>query len=155
AAVLSRGITPIYRIVISGEEPGLRDRDNVLGRPQDPSWTVDDLGPGSSPEGRPSNGAYFRPPGGKEGFYVLGPGNLPGLPVSHGPPWMSRPRVVSPRYTILPRRLACPHLLPNDNPASATFNPYLTVDYMEGVPSQDGRLPAGDRYSVGRAQPFA
>jgi hypothetical protein len=55
-----------------------------------------------------------------------------------------------PNPTLVLRRLACPHLPANDpnpnyNPNNAPFdktkpvNPYITVDYMDNVPINDGR----------------
>jgi hypothetical protein len=66
------------------------------------------------------------------------------------------------KYTLLLRRLACPGL-----PPSAT-NPYVTVDYVENVPSYSGvtndingpiamaqQTPIANRRSKGRTQPYA
>jgi hypothetical protein len=84
------------------------------------------------------------------------------------------------RHVVLLRRLANPYLPPNDPATPATYvntlppNPYITVDYMDWVPSHDavGRfsnqqsrqprtttnrtgytLPE-ERFSVGRVQPY-
>jgi hypothetical protein len=78
-----------------------------------------------------------------------------------------------PKHTLLLRRLACPFLPPNPpylgaplNPGP--FNPYITVDYLEDVPSNDGikydatgsqrgglLYPISSRASYGRNQPYA
>lgn len=68
--------------------------------------------------------------------------------------------------TVILRRLCCPSMPPDDNPASPTYNPYVTVDYMEGVKVNDGveadsagahkaRVDELKRYSIGRNQPYA
>lgn len=55
--------------------------------------------------------------------------------------------------TLLLRRLANPHLPPQNNPALANYNPYVTVDYMDGVPVSP--FPPAGNASVGRNQPYA
>lgn len=74
--------------------------------------------------------------------------------------------------TLLLRRLANPGLPPDPNPASPTFNPYVTIDYLENLPINDnvtkdsmGDHTKGDpagfyrsnpvRQSAGKKQPFA
>jgi hypothetical protein len=84
------------------------------------------------------------------------------------------------RHTILLRRLACPGLDPNPLiPGTSTpyfankpFNPYITVDYMRQVPTNDAvqyvgsgqggitkdnqnYMPANQRRSLARRQPYA
>ncbi len=56
--------------------------------------------------------------------------------------------------TVLLRRLANPHLPPDMNPVSPTYNPYLTIDYMRGVPPKDGNNGAINT-STAKAQPYA
>jgi hypothetical protein len=65
-------------------------------------------------------------------------------------------------HTLVLQRLACPYLPPQPNPAQPLFNPYVTVDYMLKVPTNDGRTlgvaqqPTITNYnSVGRNQPYA
>jgi hypothetical protein len=127
----------------------------------------------------PVNGAYSAPNanGSNRGFSVVGPlapfpdGADPGRPT----PTLQRPEMtysevanavqpIPPPLTILLRRLACPHLPPNDTPGP-TYNPYVTVDYMEDVPLRNAAdvgftgpnppVPVAERQSVGRAQPYA
>ena len=76
------------------------------------------------------------------------------------------------RHTLLLRRLACPHLPHQPNPAgSATpYNPYVTVDYLKDVPVNDAvrvtnsgmrqNAPptvndVAQRFATGRKQPYA
>jgi hypothetical protein len=83
-------------------------------------------------------------------------------------------------HTIFLRRLCCPALPPNVPPTDPDFdprfpydpnpalqNPYVTIDYMENVPVNDGvqidntgshmatQTPITQRYSVGKNQPYA
>lgn len=68
-------------------------------------------------------------------------------------------------HSIVLRRLANPFLKPEPNPALPGFNPYVTVDYLEGVKINDGvakdaaaiRTPTAipERFAVGRKQPYA
>ena len=57
--------------------------------------------------------------------------------------------------TLLLRRLAVPFLPPDLDPTSPTFNPYITVDYVEEVPVNQNTLPVTQRRSFGKSQPFA
>jgi hypothetical protein len=75
------------------------------------------------------------------------------------------------KHTVLLRRLCCPGLPPNPTPDSANYNPalpvnpYVTVDYMENIPVNDGVIidsngqhqntPMASRYSIGKNQPYA
>jgi hypothetical protein len=179
-AVLQVGDQAVYQIVLSQEEPLLRDRNNVLGTPTRPKNIVSAYDPSKNVV-QPSNGVYAGPMEGNQGFYVLGPqANFlpdasPNLPATSLNANMSYhiPARGTPfnRHTIVLRRLACPHLRYND-PASGTYNPhyplnpYVTVDYMEKVWTNDGRLydhtgrrdyvtPMMERASWGRKQPYA
>jgi hypothetical protein len=71
-------------------------------------------------------------------------------------------------HSVLLQRLCTPSLPPNNDPNSPLYNPYVTVDYMLGVPVHDrvrvidaaanAARPAADikRFnSVGRSQPYA
>jgi hypothetical protein len=71
-----------------------------------------------------------------------------------------------PPPTIMLRRLACPHLPPNDQTQiqvgtppvprpNPDYNPYITVDYMEDVHLNSQATPVAQRFSVGRPQPYA
>jgi hypothetical protein len=57
--------------------------------------------------------------------------------------------------TVLLRRLANPHMPPDNNPASANYNPYITMDYMEQIKLNDVTNPASTPASVGKRQPYA
>jgi len=71
----------------------------------------------------------------------------------------------APDYTVVFQRLACPNMPPDSNPASATYNPYITVDYVEHVKVNDGvvnstqaghtRTQVDFRNSMGRYEPYA
>ncbi|MBL8795800.1 MAG: hypothetical protein JNM56_17985 [Planctomycetia bacterium] len=74
-------------------------------------------------------------------------------------------------HSVLLQRLCTPSMPPNNDPNSPQYNPYVTVDYMTGVPVHDrlkvtdaagSRRPAmhmandpKQAYSVGRNQPYA
>lgn len=71
-----------------------------------------------------------------------------------------------PTHSVFLRRLACPYLAPSTT-LGATYNPYVTVDYVESVPMQDdvtvdntgphmkpANYPANN-VSFGRNQPYA
>jgi hypothetical protein len=68
--------------------------------------------------------------------------------------------------SVLLRRLACPGLPPDLNPASPTYNPYVTVDYLPEVPINDAvsnssaglnvqQLVVPKRLSYGKREPYA
>jgi hypothetical protein len=58
---------------------------------------------------------------------------------------------------VLLRRLANPHLPPNPDPLNPFFNPYVTVDYLRGMPAEQ-TTPFGsggtNRQSRGKDQPY-
>jgi hypothetical protein len=59
-----------------------------------------------------------------------------------------------PNVTLLLRRLAYPRLPLNDTPGDPLYNPYVTVDYLDGIPvQQTGALSSLKSY--GRSQPYA
>ncbi len=122
------------------------------------------------------------------GFYVAGPKTTglfldateddPALPVTIGSAKLTYtvpadPKITTsiPRPTVVLQRLANPGLPYDNTPTSATYNPYLTVDFAETSAAQvmDGRrydtngpiaggAPAGamtKRSSAGRTQPYA
>jgi hypothetical protein len=179
AAVLQTPKFPIYQVVVSRGEPNLRAPTNVLGNPVNVITAVTSWGPDPNTwVVLPSNGEYHGRPGGNQGFYVLGPQvevppkantNLPATLLSPEMTFQVKVNQVSIKPTLLLRRLACPHLPPNPNPrpgeGETPFNPYVTVDYMEDIPFNDGRLfdetgphvppPMIERYAAGRKQPYA
>ncbi len=124
-----------------------------------------------------------------EGFYVLGPkyafpstaGATPTPPqatlqlkdqmiggvrsaMTYNIPNTTAPAAY-PKHTLFLRRLACPYLAEDNNFASATYNPYVTVDYVENVQPNDAVAndAAGvhtptvidQRVASGRKQPYA
>ncbi|GIW82832.1 MAG: hypothetical protein KatS3mg105_4639 [Gemmatales bacterium] len=142
---------------------------------------------------RASNGAFSGPDGDNQGFYLLGPVDVD-FPIDDMNPPMTSPtptlRVKEttiggrrsammykevknaidfnnlPKHTILLRRLACPGLPPQNDPTQPNYNPYVTIDYIEDVPSFDGikaddmgmhmpKIPVDQRRSVGRRQPYS
>jgi hypothetical protein len=75
-------------------------------------------------------------------------------------------------HSIVLQRLACPYLPFNNTPSvngqpNPLYNPYITVDYLDSIPTYDGRtMVAGaanpavvadytQRYAWGRKQPYA
>jgi hypothetical protein len=100
------------------------------------------------------------------GYYVLGPAGAPFTPPGLTPTYtnagmmytltvgpMPTPATVPP-VTVLLRRLACPHLPPQTTtPSAPDYNPYITVDYMEDVPLQNGAAP-NPPPSYGRNHPY-
>src|SRR5262249_16923661 len=171
--------SPVYKITLLGRrDPTLRNPDNASGQPN-PAEIKRDLASWGNDATRwvvqASNGAYSGPLRGTQGFYVAGPDVAfagptdPGLKATFDTPEMSYEvpaddQAPLPQPTILLRRLACPHLPPNNTPG-ATYNPYVTVDYMEDVQSNEGRLvnttgamvppDVTERVSWGKNQPFA
>jgi hypothetical protein len=177
AAVLQTGTDAVYQVVLSRNEPN-RAPENVSGEPANVIKAVSSYGPNPALWAvQPSGGRYAGPVGGTQGFYVLGPQapfplqahpNLPATLFSPDLTYRVDADLLFQKPTILLRRLACPHLRYDPNPASPAYNPYVTVDYMADVPSNDGRLfdadgpkvnppaPAlAERSSWGRKQPYA
>jgi len=130
-------------------------------------------------------GQYSGPSQQNKGFYVLGPvADFPSGPNAMPMPDPALPKATlrstemthtipntSPltdlKRNVFLRRLACPGLPPQDtNPALATYNPYVTVDYMQNFRCWDGvkydnmgpHTPAtalDNTASIGRRQPYA
>jgi hypothetical protein len=86
--------------------------------------------------------------------------------------WVVVPPFVPQNPSLVLQRLLCPYAPPDNNPASATYNPYITVDYFQNVPVNIGVkvgppiqgggdatlaafTPVQARFSVGRKQPYA
>src|SRR5262249_45287997 len=73
----------------------------------------------------------------------------------------------TPQFDVFLQRLINPYLLPQPDPTKPLYNPYVTVDYMEGLICNDaalysqnemnGHTPTAiaDRYSEGRMEPYA
>jgi hypothetical protein len=128
---------------------------------------------------QPANGGFMGPNGGNTGFYLLGPaaafpsvaGATPAPPIAtmqvpnmmYQPAALADPPVAT--FGMVLRRLIYPCLPPQTDPTLPNYNPYVTVDYVEKVPANDGRtfnttaanVPAviTTRTSVGRNQPYA
>jgi hypothetical protein len=119
-----------------------------------------------------ASGNYFEGVNGKNyGFYLLGPADstgaaqqVPGTTLTNT---LSKqemqctvPAATTP-ITVMLRRLACPHLPPNDpsiaNPpfnAANPRNPYVTVDYVENIVANQQATAIANRHSVGRPEPY-
>lgn len=126
--------------------------------------------------------------GGNRGVYVIGPKEaFPAAGVNHSMSltdpagatpedrliYNTAPSATDPSITaeaaktsvVILRRLLNPYLPGQENPALANFNPYVTVDFMENIPTRNrvartsGGLapmePLSDRGSVGRVHPYA
>jgi hypothetical protein len=203
----------IYQVVLARNATGMRDPDNVRGRPINihnqvapglqaimNDWTDPDaavppnteyIKPSSNSQGdgaateKDDNYSGIRRNGGTiefqwapdRGWYLLGPAGagFPAGPMPFPDPpvaTLDRPEMTyrvmpvggspGPRQvTVVLRRLACPHLPPNP-PDDATpidpaqpYNPYITVDYVEGVTPNSTSDPMGTRQSVGKVHPYA
>src|SRR5262249_35527440 len=154
----------------------------------DPNGPPPDVDPGVV---EPVDGRDAGAVGKNQGFYVLGPiagfpGTDPAAPfatlrveeqvIGGYPNAMSYrfPKESSltqlPDHAIFLRRLAWPHLPPHPAPGGAfnlswPYNPYITVDYMGRVPTNDAvvadadgahaGLPVNQRFAYGRVQPYA
>jgi hypothetical protein len=80
--------------------------------------------------------------------------------VTFTPPDTWVPDYRSTGISVLLRRLANPHLPPDPRPAvggapNPFFNPYVTIDYLHGVPLNDAANPAAVYTSFGKRQPYA
>jgi hypothetical protein len=158
-----------------------------------PLVTVNDYTPEPAPAPQPLGGVDFTKvqaanggwrsqvggnPGGNSGFYVLGPkDDFPGAAASQAMPTLrDRGTMMYPlpvatvntpaSHAVVLRRLACPALPPQTNPALPNYNPYVTVDYVQGVTTWDARtnvltgananlVAVAKRYSLGRKEPYA
>ncbi len=122
---------------------------------------------------RPANGsqggvASYRS---NQGFYVIGPANRNTVPrgsaagannpfsnttLQNGAMTFSSAGVDAGRpMSVVLQRLACPHLPYQNNPAQPLYNPYITVDYMDGIFPQNSNTAIANRRSYGRREPYA
>ena len=183
---------PIYQVVLTKKDPTLRDPGNVRGEP-DPNAVFEvtigtgnraivsdfsDPNPMNNPPRSewilPLDDNFAGPNGGNTGFYVLGPPiPFPGgtLTPTHVHPNMTYQEVVGmnaepSKPTVILRRLANPHLPPDNNPINPmtgqlnlAYNPYITVDYFEDARLNNatgmGGQAVADRRSEVRRQPYA
>ncbi len=191
-ARLQNSAYPVYQVLLC-QKPNvnLRDPANLLGTPDagNPatlgagtfSWgPADNATPNLSPWiVQPGFGAFSGTAGQNQGYYVLGPntpyaapltGTNPSFTTTSTSPLMSftLPLATDPTATapsILLQRLANPYLPPQSNSALANYNPYVTVDYVNQVAVNDGRLfstvgaltppTVTSRVAQGRRHPFA
>jgi hypothetical protein len=155
--------------------------DNVLGIPDITRAATDDAdfagqvaavgGAGPAPPSLAPQGFFLLGPPGADARNTIAPPRVPA-----GTPWLQSPHleyavaftvpntwVPDDRpggITVLLRRLANPHLPHDPRPALAglpnpAYNPYLTVDYLEGVPLNDATGPRAVYASRGKLQPYA
>ncbi|MBY0523188.1 MAG: hypothetical protein K2R98_07305 [Gemmataceae bacterium] len=128
----------------------------------------------------PINDQTTGPAGKNQGFYVLGPiDDFPGT----NPPVATlrvqdqkindnrsalvyeaaaRTDVATLNHNILLQRLACPYRPPQPDAAQPDYNPYVTIDYLDGLATNNNvnginakAVVLTDLASVGRKQPFA
>jgi hypothetical protein len=139
----------------------------------------------------PATGKYSGPVGGNQGYYVLGASTAAGsylvnaaptnitstyVPPAGGPNMTysymipmgtnnTPPTPAQGGLTVMLRRLAHENLPFQPDPTKQWYNPYVTVDYVEKLAWQDGRLfdalgnhvptPFNQRTASGRLQPYA
>jgi hypothetical protein len=180
---------PVYNLVIAtSPSANTRKPFNILGDP-DATQVVSTVNsfvkaPAPAPQPtvadyqlvHPINGAFGDPTnnnGKNLGFYALGPtvpfpGAVDTVPLPLATlalPTMSVNNLAAipavSKYDLFLRRLACPYLPPQINPALPNYNPYITVDYITGlqandaVPTDAGFQQIASRLAFGRKQPFA
>lgn len=137
---------------------------------------------------KPVNGAGSGSADNPTGYYVIGakptlPGTANNQPVTmqvqgdtaQSPakgmayvPWDTLPMTFPndiPKHTLLLQRLACTAMPPQTDPTKANYNPYVTIDYFDQLPTYDGvtkdtngahTSTTPNQYSsTGRNQPYA
>ena len=72
-----------------------------------------------------------------------------------GPPNSGGGEVMFGRVSMLLRRLANPHLPADNNPGSVTYNPYVSVDYVDDIPITSEGANVSNSPAYGRRQPYA
>lgn len=171
----SRPNDPGYRLVISAGDPSLQSVTNPKGTVQIASifGTVSDWNNGTAADIwiEPSDGNYSDPSNSNKGFYVAAPNVTfaaaqdPNLPKSYATATMSFSAdknaplaqlggqklsdiLATPGVTLVLQRLACPHV-----PFNVNTNPFITVDFFEGVQVHPAMGP--NLRSKGRSQPYA
>jgi hypothetical protein len=116
-----------------------------------------DLAPEVPDRIEPANGRFTGTNGGNEGFYVLGPQPFPGgtinLTAQSAKLTYQLGQPAAPM--LLLRRLACPYLPPQPDPTQPLYNPYVTIDSMEGLKLNNTAAPIHQRVAQGRSQPYA
>jgi hypothetical protein len=158
------------------------NNDNVLGAPdivragtsdQDfagPVPTVQDPA-AAGPASVPPQGFFLLGPPGTDARQTIAPPRVPGqtpwlhssgleYPVRYTPPDTLVPDDRPGGVTVLLRRLVNPHLPSDPRPtvggaANPAYNPYLTVDYLDGIPLNNATSPNRIYTSRGKQQPYA
>ncbi len=174
----------VFRLkILNSGQAGLGGPQDTLGKPDDSKvkGTVSDFGNGGTPKTieviQDGMDHYKGPDGGNKGFYVVGPSNvdLPGVTSTHKSGQMSytvsagpttHNTLINEEHSVLLQRLACPFMPHNDMETSPFYNPYITIDYVENIQTNDGitlkpprqaHVPTDidKRFSMGRKQPYA
>ena len=136
---------------------------------------------------QPSSGQTSGPNGSNQGYYLLGPqtdfpGTDPNKPTATLRAWdqqingqrssmvyelpVATNLAQLPAHALVLRRLACPNLPPQTDQTQPNYNPYVTVDYVDQVPTNDAvqndsngmhaaMTQPAQRTSTGRKQPYA
>jgi hypothetical protein len=167
-----------YRVVLANRLAARPDNDNVLGKPDQvrAAMLVDDFAAAAPIGGGPSSVATLAP----QGFFLLGPpgndvqGSISAPTVPAATPIVRSGRLQYPvtfttpadrtpedgptGIAVLLRRLANPYAPFDPRPAVAGqpnpwYNPYVTVDYLDGIPLHDASQPG--YASRGKRQPYA
>jgi hypothetical protein len=140
---------------------------STLGGPPQPSAGVAPQGFFLlGPPGDDANGAVAAPPTGTvpAGTPLL---RSPSLehPVTYAGPPARTPDDRTSGVSVFLRRLANPHIPFDPNPTvpaaagmvqpNPWYNPYLTVDYLEGIPLTNMTAPGTPAASLGKRQPYA
>lgn len=82
------------------------------------------------------------------------------VPVRYTPPDAFSPDDRRSGLTVVLRRLTNPYLPPDPRPAlggvpNPNYNPYLTIDYLQGIPLNNATVPGLTYSSWGKRQPYA
>jgi hypothetical protein len=150
--------------------PRSGNRDNVLGTPDVVRAETGDADFAKAAGLAPQGFLLLGPPG-ADAHKAIAPPLVPAAtpwvrsrnlqyPVTFTPPdtWFPDDRPGG--LTVLLRRLANPHLPYDGRPAlgrapNPTYNPYVTVDYLGGIPLNNATNPAAVYSSRGKLQPYA
>ena len=152
----------VYRVVVTRPDAGPASFDNLTGTtdaaPSDPAKLIclldDWTGAADQQKVLPGSGYYAVADGSNQGFYCVGPtmsqyanapfaARKPNLPTTWTTDKMSKTYGFADadqptEFTVVLQRLACPYMPLDNNPASSRYNPYITVDVMEGTTFNNG-----------------